>query len=225
MRALRIGKRAPRARGFTLLEILLALVLMAFAMVGIWGALRTGARLTSSADVAVQHSDRVRAVQAFLRNYLGGAQPQPFAPGKDQPARMFRGDPRSLSYVAPMPAQLGDGGLFVQTLEFVRAPESPGYALQLTYAPLSSDSAAVETSGPEILLAHVTDGGFEYLAAANGNQPAKWQRTWHETDGLPLAVRVVAEPAWGGRIRFPQMLIALRSGNGSGMPIPLGGTQ
>lgn len=214
----------PRSQGFTLLEILLALVLMAMTMVGVWGALRTGARLTRSADAASQRSDRVRAVQAFLRDYLGGAQPQAFVPAKDQSARMFRGDPLALTYVAPMPAQLGDGGLFVQTLQFVRESGSNDYTLQLIYAPLSSDTAS-PASKPEVLLRHVGNGGFEYLVAAQTNAPAKWQRTWHDTNGLPLAVHIVADTDWGDRVGFPEMLIPLRAGNGSGVPISLGAGQ
>jgi general secretion pathway protein J len=197
---------------------------MAMTMVGVWGALRTGARLTRSADASIQRSDRVRAVQAFLRNYLGGAQPQAFVPARDKAARMFLGDPLSLTYVAPMPAQLGDGGLFVQTLQFVRARDGNDYTLQLTYAPLSGDTAS-PASKPEVLLEHVSDPGFEYLIAAQNNESAKWQRTWHSTTGLPLAVHLVANPARGGRVGFPEMLIPIRAGNGSGVPISLGAGQ
>lgn len=212
------------SKGFTLLEILLALVLMAMTMVGVWGALRTGARLTRSSELLTERSDRVRAVQAFLRNYLGGAQPQAFLPAKNEPARMFRGDPLALTYVAPMPAQLGDGGLFVQTLRFVREQDGNDYTLQLTYAPLSSDTVS-PASKPEVLLRHVDNGGFEYLVAAQANAPAKWQRTWHNTNGLPLAVHIVADSDRGGRVRFPEMLVPLRAGNGSGVPISLGAGQ
>jgi len=219
------ASRVPSLQsGFTLLEILLALVLMAMTMVGVWGALRTGTKLTRSADAASQRSDRVRAVQAFLRNYLGGAQPQAFVPAKDQSARMFRGDPLVLTYVAPMPAQLGDGGLFVQTLQFVRGQGRNDYTLQLIYAPLSSDTVS-PASKPEVLLQQVSNGGFEYLVAGQGNQPAKWQRIWHSTNGLPLAVHIVADTNWGGRVGFPEMLIPLRAGNGSGVPISLGAGQ
>lgn len=219
------ASRVPTLQsGFTLLEILLALVLMAMTMVGVWGALRTGTKLTRSTDAASQRSDRVRAVQAFLRNYLGGAQPQAFVPAKDQSARMFRGDPLVLTYVAPMPAQLGDGGLFVQTLQFVRGQGRNDYTLQLIYAPLSSDTAS-PASKPEVLLEHVGNGGFEYLVAGQGNQPARWQRTWHSTNGLPLAVHIVADTDWGGRVGFPEMLVPLRAGNGSGVPISLGAGQ
>ncbi|MGH8162894.1 MAG: prepilin-type N-terminal cleavage/methylation domain-containing protein, partial [Rhodanobacteraceae bacterium] len=137
-----------RTRGFTLLEILLALVLMALAMVGVWGALRTATRLTHGADALIARSDRVRAVQGFLRDYLGGAQPQAFLRKHNEQARMFEGDSDKLRYVAPMPAQLGDGGLFVQTLQLVHGDDG-GQVLQLTYAPLTNDAALPADAKPE----------------------------------------------------------------------------
>ena len=123
---------ASRHSGFTLLEVLFALVLMAIAMAAVWGALHAGAKLTRNADAAVQRSDRVRAVQQFLREYLGGAQPQAYASGGDKTARMFDGAPRQLTWVAQMPAQLGDGGLFVQTMQLLPEKDGHGYTLQLS---------------------------------------------------------------------------------------------
>jgi general secretion pathway protein J len=216
-----------RACGFTLLEILFALVLMAFAMVGVWGALRTGAKLTRSADASIQQSDRVRAVQQFLRNYLGGAQPQVYVPAQDQSARMFEGAPQKLTWVSAMPAQLGDGGLFVQTLQLVQKKDAPDYQLQLTYSPLSSDTSVPPPATPEMLLDDVAAGEFEYLVAGRRGEPEHWQDTWQSTSGLPLAVRIAIKPGWSGRIGFPEMLIPLRAGNGEGRggPVEPGDTQ
>lgn len=234
-RTLEAGKVACRAQsssllpapcsllqsGFTLLEILLALVLMSLAMIGVWGALRTSTRLTRSADVLIAHSDRTRAVQQFLRAYLGGAQPQAFVQKPDSPAQMFEGEAQQLSYVAPMPAQLGDGGLFVQTLQLVHDHDDSDYTLQLTYAPLSNDKPAT-ASKPEMLLEHVAGGGFQYLVTAGNDKPAQWRDEWKQASGLPLAVRVTLQPAWRDRVGFPAMTIPLRAGNGSGIPISLG---
>ncbi len=206
----------PHSRGFTLLEILLALVLMAFAMVGVWGALRTGTKLAQGADASMQQSDRVRAVQQFLRDYLGGAQPQAYVPAQDQSARMFEGASQKLTFVAPMPAQLGDGGLFVQTLQLVQNTDAHDYSLQLTYSPLSSDVSVPPPATPEPLLDHVADGEFEYLVAGRSGETAHWQDTWQSTSGLPLAVRIAIKPGWSEHIGFPEMLIPLRAGNGQG---------
>ncbi|MEO6968818.1 MAG: prepilin-type N-terminal cleavage/methylation domain-containing protein [Rhodanobacteraceae bacterium] len=213
---------SKRAHGFTLLEILLALVLMALLMVGVWGALRTATRLTSGADALIARSDRVRAVQGFLRDYLGGAQPQGFLHKANEQARMFEGDPDTLRYVAPMPAQLGDGGLFVQTLQLVRG-EDGGQVLQLTYAPLTTDAALPADAKPEVLLDQLAGGRFEYLYAAGNGKPAQWRGNWHGPGGMPLAVRVILQPAWRERIGFPEMLIPLRAGNGYSAPVALGG--
>lgn len=211
-----------RARGFTLLEVLLALVLMALLMVGVWGALRTATRLTRGADALIARSDRVRAVQGFLRDYLGGAQPQGFLHKANEQARMFEGDPDQMRYVAPMPAQLGNGGLFVQTLQLVRGDDG-GQILQLTYAPLTNDAALPTGAEPETLLDQLGGGHFEYLYAAGNGKPAQWRDSWHSASGMPLAVRVVLQPEWRERIGFPEMLIPLRAGNGYSAPMALGG--
>ncbi|MEO7149508.1 MAG: prepilin-type N-terminal cleavage/methylation domain-containing protein [Rhodanobacteraceae bacterium] len=211
-----------RARGFTLLEVLLALVLMALAMVGVWGALRTATRLTHGADALIARSDRVRAVQGFLRDYLGGAQPQAFLHKANEQARMFEGDPDQMRYVAPMPAQLGAGGLFVQALRLVSGDDG-GQILQLTYAPLTNDATLPTDTKPEILLDQLDGGHFEYLYAAGNGKPAQWRDSWHSPGGMPLAVRVILQPAWRERIGFPDMLIPLRAGNGYSAPMALGG--
>lgn len=211
---------ASRHSGFTLLEVLFALLLMAIAMAAVWGALHTGATLARSADASIQRSDRVRAVQQFLREYLGGAQPQAYASGGDKSARMFDGGPRQLTWVAPMPAQLGDGGLFVQTMQLLPDKDGHGYTLQLNYAPLASDTQAPANATPELLLDHVADGEFEYLVTDHSGGPARWRSSWRSPAGLPLAVRIAIKPGWNERIAFPEMLIPLRAGNGQGYGQP-----
>ena len=209
--------RAPRGRsGFTLLEVLFALALMAITMVAVWGALHTGARLVRGADTTIQRSDRVRAVQQFLREYLGGAQPQPYLSGPDKSARMFDGAPRQLTWVGPMPAQLGDGGLFVQTLRLLPDEDARGYTLQLSYAPLTSDTKPPAPATPELLLDDVADGEFEYLVVTRSGESARWRDNWRSTAGLPLAIRIAIKPGWKERIAFPEMLIPVRAGNGQG---------
>ncbi|MBU6477840.1 MAG: prepilin-type N-terminal cleavage/methylation domain-containing protein, partial [Xanthomonadaceae bacterium] len=58
-------KSVARQAGFTLLEILLALALLAFVMLGVWGAMRGAARVTRSADAVMAQSEAVRTVQQF----------------------------------------------------------------------------------------------------------------------------------------------------------------
>lgn len=210
------GFRAPlRAAGFTLLEILLALALMALVMVGVWGALRSATRITHSADALMARSESVRTTQQFLRRYVGMAEMQPYVTDSAQTARMFLGTADSMQFVAPLPRQSGHAGLYLQTIRLVQGDRG-GSALQLSYQPYTESSSSQGDPVIHLLLAGLAGGKFEYLAAAAFGKPAAWRDDWQAINGLPLAVRIHLDPAWHERVPFPDMVIAVHGGEGMG---------
>ena len=210
-------KRAPRQRGFTLLEILLALALLAFVMLGVWGAMRGAARVTHSADAVMAQGEQVRTVQQFLRRYIGAAGPQPFAMADGSAARMFRGDASSIEYVAPLPMQSGHAGLYIQTVSLQK--DGNGMLLRLDYQPYTENPVANAQPIQHVLLTNLRGGTFEYLAAAAFGKPPAWRDDWQATNGLPLAVRIHLDPAWRTRVGFPDMVIPVRTGQGFGAQV------
>ena len=61
----------PRAaRGFTLVELLLATVLLALLVAGAWSGIRTATRAASSGEELIERTNRVRVAQEFLRREL-----------------------------------------------------------------------------------------------------------------------------------------------------------
>jgi len=203
------------SNGFTLLEILLALVLLAFVMLGVWGALAGASRVTRSADAVMAASENVRTVQQFLRRYVSVAGMQPWATSDSTRARMFEGDATSMHYVAPLPAQSGHAGLYLQTVSFERS-DGGGMALWLAYQPYVGDQPENAEPVRHVLLTNLRGGKFQYLAAAAFGKPAAWRDDWTAVNGLPLAVGIHVDPAWPARVPFPDMLIPLRSGEGFG---------
>ncbi|WIG54501.1 MAG: hypothetical protein OJF61_000287 [Rhodanobacteraceae bacterium] len=210
-------KHALRQHGFTLLEILLALALLAFVMLGVWGALRGAARVTRSADAVMAQGEQVRTVQQFLRRYIGAAEPQPFAMADGSAARMFRGDDTSIEYVAPLPMQSGHAGLYIQTVSLQKG--SAGMSLRLDYQPYTENQVANAQPIRHVLLTNLHGGKFEYLAAAAFGKPPAWRDDWQATNGLPLAVRIHLDPAWRTRVGFPDMVIPVRTGQGFGAQV------
>ncbi|HJR11567.1 MAG TPA: prepilin-type N-terminal cleavage/methylation domain-containing protein [Rhodanobacteraceae bacterium] len=207
-------KSVARQAGFTLLEILLALALLAFVMLGVWGAMRGAARVTRSADAVMAQSEAVRTAQQFLRRYVGAAGPQPFVTAGGAAARLFQGDATSMEYVAPLPMQSGHAGLYLQTVSLQK--EGAGMSLRLDYRPYTGDEIANAQPIGHVLLTGLRGGGFEYLAAAAFGKPPAWRDDWQATNGLPLAVRIHLDPAWRTRVGFPDMLIPVRTGEGFG---------
>jgi general secretion pathway protein J len=215
------GSRYRHARGFTLLEILLALALLALMMLGVWGAMAGATRITHSADALMARSENVRTVQQFLRRHVSAAQLQPYVAEGDTRARMFEGDATSMRYVAPLPMQSGHAGLYVQTLRLTG--DAPGGAsLELVYQPYSDDTPQTADAVTHLLLTDLQGGRFQYLAAAAFGKPAAWRDDWQAANGLPLAVRIHLDPAWRAPVPFPEMVIRLHSGEGFGAQV--GGT-
>jgi general secretion pathway protein J len=210
-------KRVGRQRGFTLLEILLALALLAFVMLGVWGAMRGAARVTHSANAVMARSEAVRTVQRFLRRYVGAAGPQPFVMADGSAARMFDGDATSMEYVAPLPVQSGHAGLYIQTVSLQK--DGGGMSLRLDYRPYTEEQAVNVQPIEHVLLTDLRGGKFEYLAAAAFGKPPAWRDDWQATNGLPLAVRVHLDPAWRARVGFPDMVIPVRTGQGFGAQV------
>ena len=206
---------ASRERGFTLLEILLALVLLAFVMVGVWGAIRGATRITHSADAAMTQSEAVRTTQHFLRTWLPSAQPLPFTTDAKSPAQQFTGTASMLRYVGTLPLQAGHAGLYVQTLELKKADDG-SVALWLSYVPYTGSEPNTAKPIEHRLLGGLHGGHFQYLGTFKPNSSAKWQDAWRDARGVPIAVRVTLDPAWRPRVAFPQMVIPLPLGNGFG---------
>lgn len=210
------GPRFPvPVSGFTLLEILLALALLALVMTGVWGALAGATRITRSADALMAQSEQVRTVQQFLRRHVGAAGMQPWVTDAGSAARMFRGDATSMQYVAPLPRQSGHAGLYLQSISLDR-DAAGGASLWLAYRPYLGDAPSDGMPVRHLLLTDLQGGKFEFLAAAAFGQPPAWRGDWQTVNGLPLAVRIHVDPAWRTRVPFPDMVIPLRAGEGFG---------
>lgn len=210
--------RSFPASGFTLLEILLSLALLAFVMLGVWGALAGATRITHSANAVMAQSEQVRTVQQFLRGYVSVAEIQPYVTSATSPARMFRGGAAVMQYVAPLPVQSGHAGLYLQTISLVKGDDG-NFALRLSYLPYMGDAPIRGKPTTHRLLANLHGGKFQYLAAAAFGKPAAWRDDWQAVNGLPLAVRVHLDPAWRPRVPFPDMVIPLHAGEGLGTQI------
>lgn len=210
-------RTARASAGFTLLEILLALVLMALVMLGVWGVLAGAARVGHTADAVMAANENVRTTQQFLRRYVSMAAVQPWAKPGDERARVFRGDADSMQFVAPLPVQSGHAGLYLQSISIEKG-DNGTLALWLAYRPYIGPRIAEAEPVRHLLLDDVQAGAFEYLAAGSPGGAGGWRSDWTSADALPLAVRIRLDPAWQARVPFPAMVIRLHAGSGVGMP-------
>jgi len=200
---------APRCvRGFTLLETLAALALLALLLVGVYSGIRTASRSVRSGTAAVERLDAVRSAQQFLRNELAQAMTQQLGKNPDNDeAIFFRGEPGSMSFVAPLPGYLGKLGPQVQTLELV-ANGKGGQRLQVRFALLPPSGEPLKPGPPQVLLEDVREASFHYRGLDARGRVGAWRDDWRQGDQLPQLVRIDLKLPGAGY--WPQLTVPLR---------------
>ena len=194
-------------RGFTLLELVIALAIVGALLVVAFGGLRVAvAAWTQGEDRADAHQ-HLRGVALVLARALGGTYPYraPIGLAPD-PVLLFRGGEQSVDFVTQsVPFPFTVPVAFAAVTIAVDAKEGPP-ALVIRQRVLPNRDpfadAVVVLRDPSIQRIDL-----EYL-----NDRAEWQKTWEteNEDMLPRAIRVVIGSTRGGRVEaMPPMTIAL----------------
>ena len=209
------GARRP-ARGFTLIEVIIATSLMALGLALAFGSLRGATRATARAEATAQESERLRAVQGLLRRQLATALPLPFEYDADTGRAAFlRLAPNKLEFVATMPGYLSRGGPYLQTLELVRG--QGGQRLLFQHQLLSTEGPLPPEREPVVLLDGIADASFEVRGVDESARITDWQDRWDLSAQLPPMLRLrlrFTDPArsWPDLVVSPRLSVAYAAG-------------
>lgn len=202
---------APGARGFTLLEVMLAILLLALLLAGTYGAIRTAVHAMHSGESAIDRTNRLRVAQEFMRHQISRIMPLAFAQDKNTNTNLvFDGRRNAMRFVAPMPGYLSKGGPYVQTLTFA-GNRRGGKQLLFTDEMLNGFDIDQKSDDaePSILLDQIADGRFEFRTLDEEGKMTDWSDQWDDPSMTPVMVRVVVSMLPEARIEFPEMEIPL----------------
>jgi len=105
--------RSPQ-RGFTLLELLIALTLIGLMTVLLFGALRFSSKAWASTEERTERDAGIRLVYQYLADRMEQARPiSAYLESAGEQVFFFTGQDDALEFVSPMPAHLGSGGLYI----------------------------------------------------------------------------------------------------------------
>ncbi|WP_140719825.1 type II secretion system protein J [Pseudomonas sp. Hp2] len=206
-----------RAAGFTLLEVLLATALLAGGLALAFATLRSAGAVGQRGEAIARQSERIRAVEGFLRQRLASALPVMMERERETgQAVLFVGEPQSMRFVADVPDYLGRGGPYRHALKV--EGQAPAQRLQLELAMVQAGKVVEEAPvSPEQLADALEEVRFGYrgIDPENGKL-GDWQDRWQWHDRLPVLVRIDVRSAQG---RWPTLLVALpQAGNAGARP-------
>lgn len=195
-----------REAGFTLVELLVSVALLALLTVVLVSGLRVGTRFTRDPE-RLERASRIAVTQEALRARLADARPL-LAPGRDDPRVLFEGSSDEVAFIALAPRSVMVGGLEAFAIQYLRHNPGTDGALVLRSGAFNAAPGAGERVRTTTLLDHVRRAEFSYFGPALPDEAPRWHDSWRDALQLPILVRLFVEFSDGSRM--PDLIVALR---------------
>ena len=193
--------RGPGVRGFTLVELIIALGIAAAVLVITLGGLRVGLAAWSKGEARSTQLDHARSVVLLLERALDGAFPYRFTPEEEQQqARiLFDGRPDRLTFATLSPPFPAPAPIAFTAVSF--SSEPAGLTLRQQALP---NRLALDRLAPILVDRETRAVRFRYL----GEEPGAWQDEWDmgQEETVPRAVEITLVSGAGARAGAPQTL-------------------
>jgi general secretion pathway protein J len=212
-------RHASRTRGFTLVELTVALALMAMLAAVLFGALSLAARSWDAGEGKVDEVAGMRQAESYLREQLAALYPQRLRKSAEVPL-LFAGEREELRYAAALPARVAEGGVYFFRLALVRDDDQARLVQQRVLPDVAATTEPEFRDAQQSVLAErIAELKVSYFGrdpnASDADAPT-WRDRWDDRNRLPLLVRVEVKPV--DREPWPPLVVEPRRSPEAGCP-------
>lgn len=202
------GSCSSREDGFTLLEMLVALSLMAVIGVYLSSAIGTGRRAWELRD-RIEDASSVAAVREFMRRQVEQAWPAYERTDASKQRLVFSGRPDRIEFVSPISDGTNWGGLY----RFVISKDTGTAAVRIAGDLFRSSSIQSAAAFDRDILDSVRNLEFSYFGSPSPNVKPDWHDNWSSNSGLPQLVRVKIGMQSDSTTAWPELVVGLALAN------------
>ena len=183
-----------RTRGFTLLEVLLAMAVLALVTAICYGAFHLGIRAIERGEVAVVGAQRLRVATDVIIRQIKSAVPYAARNRDEDIYPFFFGGATWVTFVTATGLE-GGGGLSRVSYQVVDDPPRLVVSESSFFSPDQLGRDPVDKHGERsaVLLENFRELRFEYMLSDGID--SEWRTDWnaHDEEALPAAVRILVD--------------------------------
>jgi len=198
-----------RQRGFTLVEVVIALTIVATILVVMFGGLRVGLAAWQRGDERAEVLERARSITQIVTRTLGAAHPYIASRREGVAAHLlFEGAPDRVAFVTTAPP-FPTAAPIAFTAVTLSQDAGPVPGLALRQKPLPNDAPFDPGLKPALVDGTVGDIRFRYLRESDRTWTDRWDAV--QERALPLAVEITLTTVQAGRSAAqPPLIVSLR---------------
>jgi general secretion pathway protein J len=197
-----------RQRGFTLVEVVIALTIVATLLVVMFGSLRVGLAAWQRGDERAEVLERARSLTQIVTRTLGAAHPYMTSrQGGEAPRLLFEGAPDRVAFVTSAPP-FPTAAPIAFTAVTLSQDAGPVPGLAVRQKPLPNQEPFDRGLHPALVDGTVSDVRFRYLRESD----RAWTESWDvaQEKALPLAVEITLSIVQAGRsTQQPPLMVSL----------------
>jgi general secretion pathway protein J len=180
--------RLFRSAGFTLIELIVALILLSLIFLLLASGLQFGTDAWNSRQDAPSDSSEILIAQNLVRRILSEVRPVMIQANSANPRHVFFfGHRNSIRFVASLPKHLGVGGFYEVSIYQTGSPHG---RVNMSWRLFRANSA-IATQGRDVaLIAGVNELQFSYFGSPGRDGSARWYDNWELLDHLPDLIRM-----------------------------------
>jgi general secretion pathway protein J len=199
--------RTSQAKGFTLIEVLIAMTLLSIMMVLLFTSLKISADSWGKGESKITDVNEVAVVYNFFQRDLSGARPLWNDFSAEEKTFSFQGNAQSMQFVSAFPASAGRPGLQLFSLNLQE--EDNNQVIKVTLTPFLPLAEGAEWPKEEVtLIKHVSDFTLAYFGSEDGVSEGAWTEEWMNKGVLPRLVKININLDNG--VYWPEMIIDLK---------------